>query len=1073
MFNPNFFRTYALTASLFIIAACGSSSDGPVSSPGSLGPVADITADVGAGSGGGGTGSYTGACSTALKGDGSGETALIPSTLENNTICYMHGVYGADIEFTQTDVLYGLQGQVDVGVDCGGQATAKAGCKAATLTLPAGIQIVSDSGDDFLVVNRGSKLIANGGANTPIVFTAAEAFKGNARLDTDQQWGGIVILGKSYTSKCNDGEGMDSSVVCDRTVEGADNRYYGGYDLEDNSGILRYVRVEYAGKTVSTDVELNGITFAGVGRGTLVDYVQVHNNSDDCVEFFGGTVNVTHIICTGASDDSLDMDEGYNGNMQYIYVKQTDKDGVTRGDHVVEFDGVSGPGSNVGVDVSSIDGDTKTGLPRTQPKIANFTFISSGRDQIVEAKEGVAGYFMNGVMMYRKDSDYECLDVPDGEQEFMADWGIDQDGNPVDRLSFHNVHANCYSTVFASASKAPSGITGADIETSAKLYSTGLVEADVSSVVSDAFNGSLENGLNATTVMTGSGDILDDDDADVGDKPLKAMCVAVSANVDLAGQQAHGPCRFNAINEDNEAADWGLDPWFDGTNYVGAFVPGSTKTSNWALEEADGGWTLTGSIFDSASCPEGTLEETPINGVKVCSVSGVIASPGITLTAGVHYVLDGRVDVGVDRSLDANSSASESVLTIEPGVTVFGKSGDDYLVVNRGNKINAIGTASAPIVMTSESDLLGMTQIASSDAQWGGVVILGNAISNNCTYIGGARPTDDSCADNEVEGVTPTAYFGGEDPTDNSGTLKYVRVQYAGYTIGLDNELNGITFGGVGSGTTVEYVQVHNNSDDGVEMFGGSVDVKYLVITGASDDSIDLDEGYNGRMQHVIVSQVTRNDGAGDKLVESDNKDKDSTETYTWGTEPRTNPKIANFTFVSNNKNNGIHLKEGVSGQYYNGLVVAQNYCIQGDGKGDEQIVNDSSVTPAVSFNSVGFDCGTTNTDIVDNALAEMESDAANVTTAQLIAHITGASPTYGFYTAKTLDNGTYSPTLNHVIPGTAELGLTAVDVATVLSDDWFDEANYVGALKSANAEDQWYRGWTLEGSLDAVTSAQ
>ena len=243
MFNPNFFRTYALTASLFIIAACGSSSDGPVSSPGSLGPVADITADVGAGSGGGGTGSYTGACSTALKGDGSGETALIPSTLENNTICYMHGVYGADIEFTQTDVLYGLQGQVDVGVDCGGQATAKAGCKAATLTLPAGIQIVSDSGDDFLVVNRGSKLIANGGANTPIVFTAAEAFKGNARLDTDQQWGGIVILGKSYTSKCNDGQGMDSSVACDRTVEGADNRYYGGYDLEDNSGILRYVRV--------------------------------------------------------------------------------------------------------------------------------------------------------------------------------------------------------------------------------------------------------------------------------------------------------------------------------------------------------------------------------------------------------------------------------------------------------------------------------------------------------------------------------------------------------------------------------------------------------------------------------------------------------------------------------------------------------------------------------------------------------------------------------------------------------------------------------------------------------------
>ena len=159
---------------------------------------------------------------------------------------------------------------------------------------------------------------------------------------------------------------------------------------------------------------------------------------------------------------------------------------------------------------------------------------------------------------------------------------------------------------------------------------------------------------------------------------------------------------------------------------------------------------------------------------------------------------------------------------------------------------------------------------------WGGLIINGNAPINGCD--------EDLCS---AEGEGSTGLYGGDNTEDNSGTLRYVRVEYAGTQFSEDNELNGIAFQGVGSGTTVEYIQVHMNADDGVEFYGGSVNVKYVVLTGIGDDSMDWTDGWNGKAQFVLAKQASDD---GDNGIEADNNKANN------DFEPRSNPTLANMT---------------------------------------------------------------------------------------------------------------------------------------------------------------------------------
>lgn len=219
----------------------------------------------------------------------------------------------------------------------------------ATLTIAPGTTIRGDKeSKGTLVVQPGGRLIAAGTAKRPIVFTSAV----EERLRQAGDWGGIILLGRAPVNVRN--------AKVEGLVEGGE---YGGTDSADSSGVLTYVRIEYSGTKLGPNNEINGLTFGGVGSGTVVDFVQVRMTTDDCFEFFGGTVNAKHLVCQNNGDDGFDWDFGYQGKLQFLVLQQD----PTVTDETNGFEG---------------DNDTSGSLnePVSAPTIYNATLCGKGRE---------------------------------------------------------------------------------------------------------------------------------------------------------------------------------------------------------------------------------------------------------------------------------------------------------------------------------------------------------------------------------------------------------------------------------------------------------------------------------------------------------------------------------------------------------------------------------------------------------------------------------------------------------------------------------------------------------------------
>jgi len=443
----------------------------------------------------------------------------------------------------------------------------------------------------------------------------------------------------------------------------------------------------------------------------------------------------------------------------------------------------------------------------------------------------------------------------------------------------------------------------------------------------------------------------------------------------------------------------------------GAFAPGASSGSSSGSGGGSGGGTGGGTA--AADCPTGFTNVGVVAGgtLRACQLPAKITGNFVVpRRTGTVYAISGRVDVGEDRGGNASAptAAQAGVLTIEPGVRLYGSAGLDYIVVNRGSQIFADGTASQPIVFTSRQSVEGTTGV-DSIGQWGGLVILGRAPTSNCSAPG-ATPGSATC-EAQVEGTS--AFFGGNAPADNSGILRYVRVMHSGFQILPNNELNGITLAGVGTGTVVDFVQVHNSSDDGIEWFGGTVNAKHLVFTGIDDDNIDTDTGFNGTIQFVIAVQRA---GGGDKIIEASSA----------GTAPRSAPKVSNFTFVTRtapgsapitfNTNTGFNLSNGI---IVNPGTVA---CL------------DIDTGASASFNSVRLSCGT-----------PFDADADGDEAALFAAGGANNSSTH------------VSSLTNTFVNGPNEAAVTAFDATTVSAA--FTRTTYIGAVR--DAADTWYKGWT------------
>jgi hypothetical protein len=337
------------------------------------------------------------------------------------------------------------------------------------------------------------------------------------------------------------------------------------------------------------------------------------------------------------------------------------------------------------------------------------------------------------------------------------------------------------------------------------------------------------------------------------------------------------------------------DGFFQQVCYTGAIGPN-------ALDDWTQGWTY----FDSTGAGRQDLHLSGMPDPRPLAILSGNYYIDRTLAPDSNYVLRGAVRV-----------KDQATLTIPAGVVIFGeRSTQGVLIIERGGKINAQGTVEKPIILTSD-DAPG----SQGRGGWGGLWLLGRAVCNCVNTSAG-----DSCIS---EGGF-IGQFGGTNDADNSGTIRYLRVEYSGFPIAPDNELNSFTFDGVGTGTTIDHIQAHRGGDDGVEFFGGVAQIRYIVSTDGGDDGYDWQMGFRGKAQFVIVRCLADKVGysagiAPDKGIEADNNEFGFDTTNG----PRSNPTISNFTFVGDRRSGGTltgctlgaHLRRGTNGTILNSIV--------------------------------------------------------------------------------------------------------------------------------------------------------
>ncbi len=416
-----------------------------------------------------------------------------------------------------------------------------------------------------------------------------------------------------------------------------------------------------------------------------------------------------------------------------------------------------------------------------------------------------------------------------------------------------------------------------------------------------------------------------------------------------------------------------------------------------------------------------------------------------TLETGKTYILRGTVYV-----------VDGAKLTIQPGVTIKGeKSSRGALVITRGTQILANGTVDKPIVFTSDA-------ATPQRGDWGGIVILGraktNSSFNNQPGIG------------EIEGGVNNAeglgLYGGADDNDNSGVLKYVRIEYAGYAFLPDKELNGLTLGGVGRGTIIDHVQVSFANDDSFEWFGGSVDAKYLIAYKGLDDDFDMDNGFSGRVQYGIVfrdstiADVSQSNG-----FEIDN---DAGGSAAVATLPQTSAVFSNITVVgpratltnagNSNFRRGIHTRRNSAVSIFNSIIMGWPTGWNLDAStGAPTDLNYSAATPK-AFVSNTILAGN-NTQLTYNASAGTPTGWTTADLTNYFNRISGGNTIL----ANASDAGLTAPfkydSSVDFNPAAGSPALTGGSfTATKISDTFFTTVTFRGA---AGAGDTWWKTWT------------
>ena len=430
--------------------------------------------------------------------------------------------------------------------------------------------------------------------------------------------------------------------------------------------------------------------------------------------------------------------------------------------------------------------------------------------------------------------------------------------------------------------------------------------------------------------------------------------------------------------------------------------------------------------FDTSYVKDGTeILETIITIVDKGKGVGTI-----TFTKDRTWVLNGFVFVNDGQTL-----------TIEPGTIIKGQSGQgekaSALIVARGAKIMAAGTATDPIVFTAEADALrrkadgsgfenGGNLPFTARGLWGGVIILGRASQNTAP----AEQAIEGIPTDEVRGI-----YGGTDDTDNSGVLQYISIRHGGTDIGAGNEINGLSLGCVGNGTTIDHIEVIANKDDGVEFYGGTVNTSYIVVAAVGDDGIDYDQGYRGKNQFIAVYYEPN---AGGSIGEHDGG------TTPEDGAPYATPTFFNCTYFGRGTGAGkntIVFRDNAGGNYQNSIMMNQDKgatiedLASGEDSKSRLDAGDLQYKNNIHWNVAGNEAA--------KQITYTGSTTDDASSHVNIANIMMVNPM--------MTSGTLIPTEN----ATGAVGLN--------DDDFIKNVSYYGAFDPASST-HWFEGWTLIG---------
>jgi hypothetical protein len=398
----------------------------------------------------------------------------------------------------------------------------------------------------------------------------------------------------------------------------------------------------------------------------------------------------------------------------------------------------------------------------------------------------------------------------------------------------------------------------------------------------------------------------------------------------------------------------------------------------------------------------------------------------VTWTRDRSYIIEGLVFVN-----------DGQVLTIEAGTVIRARTGQgtaaSALIVARGGKIYAQGTPADPIIFTCEGDdLMGSVPIGARGL-WGGVIILGSAGLNS------------QYNENSIEGIPisePRGIYGGSNDEDNSGILQYVSIRHGGTNIGEGNEINGLTLGGVGSGTTIEHVEVISNADDGFEFFGGTVSCKYLIASFCGDDAFDYDEGYRGKGQFWAAIQGEQE---GSLLLEANGG------SFPENGRPLSSPELFNLTLVGSGPGSGRNLvvfSRNAAGSVCNSIMVNQSHGVDVEYKeGLEDSYEQFENGNLQLCGNVFYDVAGNDTSEVFHVFSENIALNLDIQNGKIRENFS-ASLNKVEDPGITYSGGVYQLVAkNYVFTGVAPY-----------PDSWFDNVSYQGAFGTFN----WASGWTL-----------